>query len=150
MKKEVELITCACPRTHNTAVPSDTEVDWIDMPLFMEQSIRFYYKEGKTTNDNVPCAVCYVSTRPTVVMIPAKASCPPTWTREYYGYLMTEYKGHHRTMFECVDEDQESLPGSYGNTDGATFHHVEAACNSLLPCPPYNNNKELNCVVCTK
>ena len=31
-----------------------------------------------TVNHNVPCAVCYVSTRPTVVMIPAKASCPPT------------------------------------------------------------------------
>ena len=59
---------------------------------------------------NVPCAVCYVSTRPTVVMIQAKASCPPTWTREYYGYVMTEYKTYHRTMFECVDEDQESLP----------------------------------------
>ena len=99
---------------------------------------------------NVPCAVCYVSTRPTVVMIPAKASCPPTWTREYYGYVMTERSTHHRSQFECVDEDQESLPGSLDNTNGALFYHVEATCNTGLPCPPYDQTKELNCVVCTK
>ncbi len=103
---------------------------------------------------NVPCAVCYVSTRPTVIMIPAKASCPSSWTREYYGYIMTEWIGVHdnirgRTMFECVDRDQESLPGSSANIDGVLFYHVEASCNGL-PCPPYDQNKELNCVVCTK
>ena len=109
-----------------------------------------------THDHNVPCAVCHASTRPTVLMIPAKASCPTNWTREYYGYIMTEYKGDHncdicgRTMFECVDRDQESLPGSHANTDGTVLHHVEADCNTGLPCPPYNNHKELNCVVCTK
>ncbi len=98
---------------------------------------------------NVPCAVCYVSTRPTVIMIPAKASCPSSWTREYYGYIMTEYKNHHRSMFECVDRDQEVFPASHANTDGLLFHHVEASCNGL-PCDRYDPNKELNCVVCTK
>ena len=108
-----------------------------------------------TQDHNVPCAVCYVSTRLTVLMIPANSSCPPNWIREYYGYLMTEWKGVYnnirgRTMFECVDKDQESLPGSHANTNGVLFYHVEADCNSGLPCPPYNNHKELNCVVCTK
>ncbi len=106
-------------------------------------------------NYNIPCAVCYVSTRQTMIMIPAKASCPSSWTREYYGYIMTEYRGRHnddirgRTMFECVDGDQEALSGSQSNTDGAILHHVEAACNGF-PCPPYDPEKELNCVVCTK
>ena len=106
---------------------------------------------------NVPCAVCRVSTRSTVLMIPAKATCPSSWTREYYGYIMTELVGDHgrnirgRTMFECVDRDQESLPGGgHANTDGALFHHVEVVCNRGLPCPPYNPTQELNCVVCTK
>ncbi len=107
-----------------------------------------------SNHHNVPCAVCYVSTRPTVIMIPAKASCPLSWTREYYGYIMTEYSGVNdhvrgRTMFECVDKDQESLPGSSADNNGAVLYHVEAACNGL-PCPPYNPHKELNCVVCTK
>ncbi len=104
-------------------------------------------------NHNVPCAVCFVQTRETVLMIPAKASCPQSWTREYYGYLMTAYKGHSRevrgrTMFECVDKDQESIPGSSGNGNGALFYHTEASCNGL-PCPSYNDHQELNCVVCT-
>ena len=29
---------------------------------------------------NVPCAVCYTSTRGTVVMIPAQYACPSFWT----------------------------------------------------------------------
>ncbi len=100
-------------------------------------------------NYNVPCAVCYVSTRPTVIMIPAKASCPSSWTREYYGYTMTGYKDHHRTMFECVDRDQEVFPASHADTNGVLFNHVEASCSGL-PCDRYDPNKELNCVVCTK
>ena len=31
---------------------------------------------------NVPCAVCAVSTREMVLMIPAKTSCPTSWTRD--------------------------------------------------------------------
>ena len=101
-----------------------------------------------THNHNVPCAVCYVSTRETVLMIPAKISCLTSWTREYYGYLMSAVIVNYRTLFECVDEDQESLPNSEANTDGSTFQHVEATCNGM-PCPPYDTQKELNCVVCT-
>ena len=103
-----------------------------------------------THDHNVPCAVCYVSTRPAVLMIPAKIDCPKNWTREYYGYLMTEHKDHRRSMFECVDKEQESLPGNHADTNGVLFYHVEADCESGLPCSPYNSFKELNCVVCTK
>ena len=99
--------------------------------------------------DDVPCAVCHVTTRETVLMIPAKASCPTSWTEEYDGYLMSERDTTRRTMFVCVDREQESIPGTGANTNGALFYHTEAHCTSL-PCPPYNNNQELNCVVCTK
>ena len=98
---------------------------------------------------NVPCAVCYASTRAAVMMIPAKTTCPQSWTREYYGYLMADNRGHHRTTFECVDKDPDSIPGSAASTDGALFYHVEAHCNGM-PCPPYDPQRELNCVVCTK
>ena len=104
-----------------------------------------------TQDHNVPCAVCYASTRDGVLMIPAWTSCPTGWTREYYGYLMSEgnFSNRQHTSFECVDKDADSLPGSQANTQGAFFYPVEANCNGLL-CPPYNNYKELNCVVCTK
>ena len=107
--------------------------------------------ELQTIDDhNVPCSVCFVSARESVLMIPAKSSCPSSWTREYYGYLMTEDREHlGRTMFECVDKNPESIPGSAENRPGVRFFHVEASCNGL-PCPPYNEHQELNCVVCTK
>ena len=122
---------------------------FVDEYAYMYGSEYQYPLQG-THDHNVPCAVCYVSTRPTVLMIPAKASCPPNWTREYYGYIMTEHRTRYHSMFECVDEDMESLSGGDANTNGALFYHVEADCNTGLPCTPYNNNLELNCVVCTK
>ena len=41
-------------------------------------------------NHDVPCAVCFVFTRESVLMIPAKSSCSSSWTRKY---LMTKYRG---------------------------------------------------------
>ena len=99
---------------------------------------------------NVPCAVCYNSTRETVLMIPARITCPSSWTREYYGYLMAEYHGFHRSTFECVDHSPQSIPGSATDTDGALFYHTEVKCNRGIPCPPYDEQKEVTCVVCTK
>ena len=99
---------------------------------------------------NVPCAVCYTSTRETVVMIPARRSCPSFWTREYYGYLMANSHVHQRTMFECIDQSPQSVPGSIADTEGALFYHTEVKCNYGIPCPPYDTQKEVTCVVCTK
>ena len=100
--------------------------------------------------NNAPCAVCYVETRNAAVMIPARSSCPGGWTREYYGYLMAERTEHDsRSTYACVDSSMEAVPGSAGHTDGGHFYHVEAHCNGM-PCPPYNNYKELNCVICSK
>ena len=45
-------------------------------------------------NHNVPCAVCYVSTRVSYLMLPAKITCPEAWTTEYQGYLMAERSKH--------------------------------------------------------
>ena len=101
-----------------------------------------------TNQYNVPCAVCLATIRETVLMIPAKTTCPPSWTKEYHGYLMSEHRIHRRSMYECVDSSQESIPGSGADTNGALFYHVEASCNGFR-CPPYNAQKELTCVVCT-
>ena len=105
---------------------------------------------SSVNHHNVPCAVCYVANRSVSLMIPAKTQCPTLWTLEYIGYLMTERFNHHRTMYECVDKDPESVPGLNAFSDPrATFHLVEPYCNGLS-CPPYNAEKELTCVVCTR
>ena len=102
------------------------------------------------SDHNVPCAVCYIPTRGTIVMIPAQNTCPSSWTREYYGYLMAPWIGYHRTMFECVDHSPQSVPGSAVSTAGTVFYHVEVKCNRGVLCPPYDAQKEITCVVCTK
>ena len=53
-------------------------------------------------------------------------------------------------MFVCLDKDPEAIPGHQHNTNGALMYHVEAECTVGLPCVPYDNRKELSCVVCTK
>ena len=98
---------------------------------------------------DVPCSVCYVAERETVLMIPGKYTCPQNWVREYYGYLMTERYGHNRSTFECVDVAAETITGGHANHNGALFYHVEPRCGSL-PCPPYDPQKEMTCAVCTR
>ena len=99
---------------------------------------------------NVPCAVCYTSTKEVQLMIPAKTVCPTSWTIEYVGYLMADYYDHKRNaVYECVDKDPESIYGSAANIDGALFYFVKTTCTGL-PCPPYVNNRVITCVVCTK
>ena len=88
----------------------------------------------------VPCAVCHVSNRTAVYMVPAKYTCPTGWTSEYYGYLTSSYHGndHHRTQYACMDVTLKPATGSAGtNEDGLLFYFVEGRCGSL-PCPPYD------------
>ena len=101
-------------------------------------------------NHNVPCAVCYTSTKSVKLMIPARTSCPSSWTREYKGYLMTEKYNHARNaVYECVDENAESIDGSHSDVNGALFYFIRTTCTGL-PCLPYVANRVITCVVCTK
>ena len=102
-------------------------------------------------NTDVPCAVCHVSNRTAVYMVPAKYTCPSGWTREYYGYLMSSLhtSNRHHLQYTCMDTAFKSVTGSSANSNGLLFYFVEGRCGSL-PCPPYDNTKELSCAVCTK
>ena len=70
---------------------------------------------------NVPCAVCYAPDRAASVMIPAKTTCPLSWTREYYGYLTGDHDSHYRNLFTCIDANPEVIPGTSGFTNGVLF-----------------------------
>ncbi|KAI0233410.1 hypothetical protein LSAT2_016339 [Lamellibrachia satsuma] len=101
-------------------------------------------------NNDVPCAVCFVTSRPTKLMVPAKLTCPDGWTKEYSGYLMAEhYNDKGRTTFVCVDNAPDVIHGGGANQDGVLFYITEAVCGSL-PCPSYISGGEITCVVCTK
>ena len=62
------------------------------------QSWRSYLegisREGPTFNSmnyhDAPCAVCYAPTRIAKITVSGRIACHPSWTREYYGYLMAD------------------------------------------------------------
>ena len=136
-------------------LPKDPQYKSIYVPFYRSY---VHGTEYETVNDifpgkhdhNAPCAVCYSSTKTVKLMIPARFTCPSSWTREYKGYLMTHYYIHKKNaVYECVDENPESIPGGSANNDGALFYFTVSTCNGL-PCPPYVENKAITCVVCTK
>ncbi|KAJ8308028.1 hypothetical protein KUTeg_012902 [Tegillarca granosa] len=80
-----------------------------------------------------------------------KKTCMDGWHREYRGYLMAGYHGnsHGPTEYICVDAKPETVHGGRAMQDGRLLYPVEAKCGSLK-CPPYVNNRELTCVVCSR
>ena len=79
-------------------------------------------------------------------MIPAKTTCPEHWTVEYEGYLMSDPQ--HST-YVCVDQSLGSVAGKRAHSEEhAQLSVVGAKCGGLQ-CPPYSEEKELSCVVCT-
>eukprot|EP00105_Crassostrea_gigas_P026637 XP_011447657.1 PREDICTED: uncharacterized protein LOC105342407 isoform X2 [Crassostrea gigas] len=103
-------------------------------------------------NDDVPCAVCFNS-QAASIMIPAKSSCPSSWTKQYAGFLTSggSYSDHYGAEYLCLDENPEYMTDGARQHDenGRLFYPVHAVCGSL-PCPPYQNSQTIACVVCTK
>jgi len=99
-----------------------------------------------------PCAVCYVSRRSTILMVPARTQCPDGWTTEYAGYLVSGLRGNirpaHRSSYICLDEAPEVAVGERAQNH-AVIYPVEVQCGSL-PCSVYFSGRELTCIVCSK
>ena len=110
--------------------------------------------DSNLLHHNLACAVCYAPSRIAMVMIPAWIHCPPSWTKEYVGYVMTEHKNHYRLQHVCVDENAEPVPGE-GRDSGdliVSLYNVDVNCDiySGMDCPPYSGSNEITCAVCTK
>ena len=96
-----------------------------------------------------PCAVCLTRHKSTNIMIPGRLNCPADWTKEYSGYLMSTFSFYDRTSFVCVDGNPQEYRVSVDDISNVgIFGHVEAMCSSL-PCPPYEEGKEVTCVICS-
>ena len=99
----------------------------------------------------VPCAVCRVEQRGSLMMIPARNVCPSRlWTREYHGYLMTDTSNSTRPEYICVDADATGVRvlQSRRHAGKALLTSVTGQCD-VLPCPNYRQDWELTCAVCT-
>ena len=106
--------------------------------------------EGKPlANSGSRCAVCYRFKRSMVQMIPAQTECPSRWTKEYGGYLASDYTGSRRVSYRtsaiCLDE----APESADSAGKSYLYPVTAECGAL-PCDKFPIGHELACVVCSK
>ncbi|GAB1598961.1 uncharacterized protein LOC115232406 [Argonauta hians] len=99
---------------------------------------------------NIPCSVCQTNKPAVIMMLPGRNKCYPGWVQEYSGYLMTSYwKDSGRSSYICMDKQPETTRSGYRHEKCSFFYHVQAQCGSL-PCPPYVNQKEITCAVCSK
>ncbi|XP_027050862.1 short-chain collagen C4-like [Pocillopora damicornis] len=99
----------------------------------------------------VPCAMCRVQQRGSSMMYPGTNVCPNGfWTREYHGYLMTDTNNNTRPEYICVDADATGVkvPSNKRQAGKALLTSVQGQCG-VLPCPYYEQDRELTCAVCT-
>ncbi|XP_022305869.2 uncharacterized protein LOC111112592 [Crassostrea virginica] len=100
--------------------------------------------------DDVPCAVCHAQTSASVLMVPAKRTCPDDWKMQYSGSLSAEASTYSGSDYICVAWNAEYFEGTRAvDANGRLLYPVKAKCGSL-PCPPYTENQYVSCVVCTK
>ncbi|XP_052784982.1 short-chain collagen C4-like [Mya arenaria] len=97
----------------------------------------------------VPCAACKVS-RGVTMMIPGRNTCNSGWTKEYSGYIVGPFAGYsHGSEYICLDDRPEGVVGSTHFDGTNELYFVEVHCEGGMECPPYVNNRELACVVCS-
>ncbi|XP_033738539.1 uncharacterized protein LOC117326054 [Pecten maximus] len=103
------------------------------------------------TKEDIPCAVCEGTSHSVVLMIPGRVNCYPNWVEAYHGNLVSGYRDHQAaSQYICMDGEPQTVPGGGAvNDNGKLVYGVKTVCGSL-PCPPYENDKFLSCVVCLK
>jgi hypothetical protein len=104
---------------------------------------------GNIEHHEAPCSVCYTPRRSTKITIPARTSCPPSWTREYYGYMMAaaQYSNQKSKIPVCIDAFADSHHSGFARQSELYF--LETVCVGIS-CPPFSDGAEITCVVCTK
>lgn len=133
---------------------SALDVAWMSAVEYESQNYGLF--PNSVDNTRAVCARCYTEERPSVMMIPARTSCPDAWELEYYGYLMASRGNRNESPsnFVCVHYSPITRP--YSSPDqGATLEFVNADCSgdgSIEECADwqYIPNRQLTCAVCSR
>ncbi|CAG2248917.1 unnamed protein product [Mytilus edulis] len=107
-----------------------------------------YFAPG-SANEDVPCALCRGNNTSSSVMIPGRKSCYSGWKKEYFGILASNCYSCKASSYICVDMNPEFIAGGERNDNNNLLYATSMKCGSL-PCPPYHNDLEVYCVVCSK
>ena len=133
-------------------LPQDPEWNRYDNETIFFHMFGTEYYSDELFNHNhryndVPCAVCIVNTRSTTIVIPGRRTCYPDWTAEYSGYLMSD---HSSAELLCIDEQPEDLPDGEASEQPVQLMFISMYCGTTTYCPPFVEDRQLTCVVCTK
>ncbi|CAC5405234.1 unnamed protein product [Mytilus coruscus] len=104
---------------------------------------------NNSQDEDMPCALCRNNGSSSSVMIPGRRTCYAGWNMEYTGILAAGSHGHSASNFICVDKDPEYIRSGKASDNGHLMYVVNVKCGSL-PCPPYEENRQVYCVVCSK
>ena len=98
---------------------------------------------------NMPCAMCEVTGKSTVMVIPSRYVCPNGWRLEYNGYIMVgDDSEEGSSMYDCIDVSLEQIPGT-GSDQG--WHHLwPVRLGSSSDSLPYDGSNAMTCAVCSK
>ena len=64
---------------------SEPDTDTTEINMVRYESYDYGVLPNRAHLADVHCARCYTVTRPLLLMIPAKRTCPHGWTKEYDG-----------------------------------------------------------------
>ncbi|VDI75433.1 Hypothetical predicted protein [Mytilus galloprovincialis] len=107
------------------------------------------YFRNNSQDEDMPCALCRNNGSSSSVMIPGRRTCYAGWNMEYTGMLAAGNHGHSASNFICVDNNPEYILSGKAGNDGHLMYVVNTKCGPL-PCPPYEDNRQVYCVVCSK
>ncbi|XP_062612010.1 uncharacterized protein LOC134273817 isoform X2 [Saccostrea cucullata] len=161
-----------CPKHENTRTiytgfmsSSGTELDrgavgdFLCLPQVPEYDSSSSVKKVLNEQKNVvsgftyhlSCSVCQVQLVSTVLMIPAKVTCPAEWRLEYVGVLVTAgvKKGEGGTRHICIEKTAFYDGGIEDSRDKGPYLFPVAVECGRIPCLPYKKNDNLSCVVCS-
>ena len=71
----------------------DTDNTWVAQLYGVEYEVgdsTSPYAYNSLNQADMPCVVCNANSQSQLLMVPASYTCPSGWSREYYGYMMTE------------------------------------------------------------
>ena len=98
----------------------------------------------------VPCVTCRTYRRNALLVIPARVTCPESWTTEYSGFLLSSASGSSGpTSTVCVDRNPDWICSEEDRSRSAKLYHMEAEIE-VVDTPTNYTERELPCVVCTK
>ncbi|CAG2222964.1 unnamed protein product [Mytilus edulis] len=100
-------------------------------------------------NEDVSCALCRSTNTSSTVMFPGRKTCYSGWKEEYNGVLASSAYSHNPSPYICVDAHPSYVNGGQRNNDEHRLYVSNLKCGSI-PCPPYTDNVQVNCVVCSK